>query len=257
MTAALASRVCLGRVMHRRMRPAANGFDYPVFFLKLRLSELERLGSGMFGINRWRPLSLQFRDYGARDGSDPRLWLQQLLQQTGMASVCDGEHELHTFPRVLGFVFNPVNFWLCRDTQGQLRVLLAEVNNTFGETHLYLLSAPDHAPIGPNQPLLCRKLFHVSPFCRVEGEYHFRVCDDAAICRVAIDYHDNAGLLLKTAVWGKPLAFTAANLRRALLAHPLMTLAVVARIHWQALRLLFKRVPFVSKPVPPIETLSR
>ena len=257
MSQPLASRICLGRVMHRRLRPAGNAFDYPVFFLKLRLDELEGLSSRWFGVNRWAPLSLRFADYGERDGSDPRQWLQRILQQAGVAQVCDGETWLQTFPRVFGFVFNPVNFWLCRDAGGQLRVLLAEVNNTFGETHLYLLSAPDNAPIGPNQPLLCRKLFHVSPFCRVEGEYHFRIHDDAAVCRVAIDYHDNAGLLLKTAVWGRPQSFTPGNLRRALFSHPLMTLAVVARIHWQALRLLLKRVPFFTKPAPPLENLSR
>lgn len=257
MSQPLSSRICLGRVMHRRLRPAGNRFDYPVFFLKLRLAELEGLSSRWFGINRWAPLSLRYADYGKRDGSDPRQWLQGILQQAGVAQVCDGDAWLQTFPRVFGFVFNPVNFWLCHDAAGQLRVLLAEVNNTFGETHLYLLTAPELAPIQATHTLSCNKLFHVSPFCRVEGQYRFRVTSEPGLARVAIDYFDADGLLLKTAVWGKPQAFTPANLRRALFSHPLMTLAVVARIHWQALRLLLKRVPFFTKPAPPLENLSR
>ena len=91
----------------------------------------------------------------------------------------------------------------------------------------------------------------------MEGQYRFAVSSEPGLARVAIDYFDADGLLLKTAVWGKPQAFTPANLRRALFSHPLMTLAVVARIHWQALRLLLKRVPFFTKPAPPLENLSR
>ena len=129
------------RVMHARLRPALHRFVYPVFYVRLNLARLDECQSGWFGVDLRRPLSLRTHDYGPRDGSGLEQWMRTLLATHGIAA--DGEIWLQTFPRVLGYAFNPVSFWYCHDTHGRLRAVLAEVNNTFGETHRYLLQVGD------------------------------------------------------------------------------------------------------------------
>ncbi|WP_308419671.1 DUF1365 domain-containing protein [Chitinimonas koreensis] len=163
---------------------------------------------------------------------------------------------LQTFPRLFGYAFNPVSFWYCHDAAGQLIALLADVRNTFGERHRYLLSAEGAAPIAVGQVLQCRKVFHVSPFCQVEGRYQFRLRDTAASAFVGIDYFDRAGLLLRTSVGGRRRPFTFRQLWGAVLRQPLLTFGIVARIHLQALRLWYRKVPFFAKPSPPEQALS-
>jgi hypothetical protein len=158
----------------------------------------------------------------------------------------DGEVVLQAFPRLLGFVFNPVSFWFCRDRAGALIAVLAEVNNTFGGTHSYLLHHPDGSPILNGEQLTTAKAFHVSPFCRVEGGYRFRFQDDGVRLSASIDYDDGDGPLLRTALFGRLRPWTVAALLGTCLRMPLLTVGVVLRIHWQALKLLLKRVPFVG-----------
>lgn len=234
-----------GRVMHARLRPARHRFVYPLYGMTVNLSRVHTLASWWFGVDRWAPFSLRWRDYGACDGTPPEPWVRRQLADAGIPA--DGDIWLQTLPRVFGYAFNPVSFWFCHDRAGQLRALLAEVRNTFGARHRYLLSAPGHMPIDAHTRLTCRKVLHVSPFCNVEGGYTFRVVDDNAHTTVGIDYHDRDGLLIRTAVYGAKTPFTAASAFAALLRQPLMALAVVVRIHWQALRLLRKQVPFYGK----------
>ncbi|WP_018152742.1 DUF1365 domain-containing protein [Leeia oryzae] len=239
-----------GQVMHHRLRPAVNRFVYPVFCVRLNLDRLNELSSRWFGVNRWRPLSIRTADYGPRNATPLAGWMREVLTREGV--VVDGEIWLQTFPRVLGFVFNPVSFWFCHDRQGGLKAVLAEVNNTFGEHHHYLLTAPGGERIHNDTVLLCRKLMHVSPFCPVEGRYAFRFRESADHSFVGIDYHDRNGLLIKTSIGGHKQPFAATSLRQAFMTQPLLTLGVVARIHWQALRLWLKKVPFFRKPAPPV-----
>jgi uncharacterized protein len=133
--------ICFGGVMHARLRPRRNVFRYRVFFMRLPLSRLGRLRNFFFSINRWNLFSFHYADHGARDGSSPERWIRRLLASEGIENA-DGEVVLQTFPRVLGYVFNPVSFWLCHDRDGGLRAILCEVNNTFGEHHNYLLTHP-------------------------------------------------------------------------------------------------------------------
>ncbi len=252
--------IVFGDVMHRRLRPAEHRFAYPVYFLRLPLSQLpqgsrgRRTHGALFSINRWNLLSLRYADHG--DGGHPLVWIRALLAREGIAAA-DGEVVLQTFPRVLGYVFNPVSFWFCHDRAGDLRAVLAEVSNTFGERHSYLLAHPDQRPIADAEELAAHKVFHVSPFCRVRGSYRFRFFQRAEKTLARIDYADEEGELLHTSVSGReqPLAF--ASLARAFFGYPLMTLGVVLRIHYQALRLWTKRVPFFSKPAPPLEEVTR
>ncbi|WGS50761.1 DUF1365 domain-containing protein [Paraburkholderia sp. D15] len=245
-----------GQVMHERLRPRQHRFTYPVFYVRCDLDRLGSLGStasfpsGWFGIDRWRPLSLHARDHGPRDGSDLAAWMRAQLSAAGIHEA-DGKIWLQAFPRVFGYAFNPVSFWFCHDRDGQLRALLAEVRNTFGARHCYLLSAEAHAPITAATPLVCRKVLHVSPFCRVEGGYTFRVTQTPDHVSVAIDYRDADGLLIRTALGGRVQPLTRAAALRALLRQPLLTVGVVARIHWQAVRLALKKTPFYGKhPAP-------
>lgn len=255
--------ISMGSVRHQRLRPASNVFSYGVFTLML---PLRTLGSGGFGSklcsrNRFNLLSFHDRDHG--DGKTPLLpWIDQLLRSEGIADA-DGEVWLQTFPRVLGYVFNPVSFWFCHRHDGALRAIVCEVNNTFGERHCYLLDTGGVMQWG--QSHTASKVFHVSPFCAVDGSYRFRFMRTIQNIKGAnterivarIDYHDAQGPLLLTSVSGKLRALNDVRAAQAFLRYPLMSFGVIARIHWQALRLFIKRVPFFSKPHPPQKALSR
>ena len=249
-------RLYFGKVMHRRMRPAENAFVYRVFFLWVPLTRTASLANRWFSLNRWNLFSLDFSDYGARDGSNPLEWAREILESSGLGRA-DGEIWLQTFPRVLGYAFNPVSFFFCHDRAGALRAVLCEVNNTFGERHHYLLAHPDARPIAPEDTLTARKVFHVSPFARVEGEYRFRFRTAGARTLARIEYLDATGDLLHTSIAGEAATYSARALAGAFLRYPWMTIGVIARIHYQALRLWLKRVPFFSKPAPPAEALTR
>ncbi len=251
-----APELLLGTVMHRRLRPVQNRFVYGVFFLRLPLSRLAAIRQPLLSINRWNLLGFSFRDHGARDGSHPLTWIRALLAREGLTQA-DGEVWLHCFPRVLGYVFNPVSFWFCEDRAGNTRAILAEVNNTFGEHHAYLLAHPDGRPIHAGETLATRKMFHVSPFLPVAGSYRFRFIAAGAQRVARIDYADEAGPSLLTSLSGRAVPLTTGAILRAVLRHPMMTLGVIARIHWQALRLWAKRVPFHSKPALPLEEVTR
>jgi DUF1365 family protein len=252
--------LCTGTVMHARFAakqsPTAHRFFYPLFFLALPLSQVEDAGNRWFGIERARPLSLRFRDHGARDGSPLLPWIRQLLAAEGI-SAADGEVVLQTFPRMFGFVFNPVSFWFCHDRSGALRAVLAEVRNTFGDRHNYLVAHADQRPITAADTLTARKIFHVSPFFPVAGEYRFRFDLGDQRRRVELDYWLDGERVLATALEGRPQPLAATPLRNALLRQPLLTLTVVWRIHWQAVQLWWKRAVFHSRPQPPLQETTR
>ncbi|MDE2398539.1 MAG: DUF1365 domain-containing protein [Burkholderiales bacterium] len=235
-----------GLVRHERRRPAAHAFAYPTAFLLLPMRALAREGAGALARNRAALLSFHDADHGD-GGADALAWVEALLARQGVAGV-DGEIWLQTFPRVAGFVFKPVSFWYCHGADGRLRAVVAEVNNTFGERHCYVLDDPD---LAWGATVQARKEMHVSPFCPVQGTYRFRFArsGERIVARVELD--DAQGLLLVTSVSGRTAPLTAARVRASLRRMPLLTLGVVARIHWQALRLWVKRVPWFRKPPYP------
>lgn len=241
-----AAMLLLGSVMHERLRPAHNRFVYPVFCVRLNLDRLADLNRWWFGIDRWCLMGIRTRDYGARDGSDLAAWMRRQLVEAGVSA--NGEIWLQTFPRVFGYVFNPVSFWYCYDSAGGLRAVLAEVTSTFGERHGYLLTGAGNELITSSITLECQKQLHVSPFFRVEGQYKFRVRDTAGTSFVAIDYFDSVDLVLRTSVGGRKCTLNRQSAMRAILRQPLMTFSVIARIYWQALRLWLRKVPFFPKP---------
>lgn len=247
-----------GVVRHARLKPTPNQFRYPTWFVLLPMRQLAHCAQQGLAINR--PGAVSFFDTDHGDGRPPSAggaiaWLDELLVQQGIADAT-GPVWLHTYPRVLGYAFKPVSFWYCHRPDGALRAIVAEVNNTFGERHCYLLDQP---ALGVE--LTTDKVFHVSPFCNVEGRYRFRFMTTAQHDRprtvVRIDYDDATGPLLQTSVSGHLHPLTPQRLRSALWRYPAMTIMVVARIHWQAFKLWTKRVRFYRKPPPPLQAVTR
>jgi uncharacterized protein len=241
-----------GSVRHTRLRPARNAFAYPTYFLMLPMRSLAASGDGLLARNRFAPISFYDKDHG--DGRSQALqWLDELLHSEGIQDA-NGEVWLHCYPRVLGYTFKPVSFWYCHRADGSLRTIVVEVNNTFGEKHVYLLGS---AQFG--QEITATKVFHVSPFCSVEGQYRFRfmTTDDRSRTVARIDYDDAQGALINTSVSGDLQPLSAQTVRKAMLSYGAMTLGVIVRIHWQALKLFIKRVPYFSKPTPPSVFVTR
>ena len=254
MTTAPVPQIGIGQVRHHRLRPADNAFAYRSYFLLLPMRALRTAPAPGLHRNRFGLLAFWDRDHG--DGSgDALAWIEQLLAREGIGDA-DGEIWLQTYPRVLGYVFKPVSFWFCERADGTLAAVVVEVNNTFGERHCYLLVGPRLA-WGREQR--AAKVFHVSPFSPVEGDYRFHFLRSADGRRqvVRIDHHDDAGALLLTSLSGRLEPLCPASVRRAFFGVPLMSFGVIARIHWQALRVWRKRVPLWKKPNPPQAFVSR
>jgi len=242
-----------GYIHHARQGKAANAFCYPGLFLCFPLAQRQQLQSRLFGYNRFNLFSYHDADHG--DGGEPEAWVRGLLRAHGL-HYADGEISLQALPRILGYVFNPVSFWYCHDCLGELRAVLCEVNNTFGERHCYLLSSPDKGVISADAELRCDKVFHVSPFFEVRGEYRFRFLSKPEQRTVAIDYYQDGALVLRTSVGGKADELSDGRLLHTFFSLGWATLVVVVRIHWQALRLWLKGATFFSKPEPPHKEIS-
>ncbi len=252
----LSASVGTGSVVHVRHTPVAHRFVYPIAFVRVPLSVWPTLRVPLLGVDRPNLFSLRRADHGARDGGDLAAWLSGVLRTHGLDAVADGEVVLQTFPRLLGYVFNPVSFWFCHDAQGQLRAVLAEVNNTFGERHTYVVAHPDHRPIASTDVFEVAKVFHVSPFFPVSGVYRFRFDLSQKRSAVSIDYFENGQPQLSTRLSGQLAPLGGRALAGWALRFPFMTLGVMWRIHVQALKLWRKRVPFFRKPEPPLERIS-
>jgi DUF1365 family protein len=249
-----------GEVMHRRRRPVGNAFTYPAVCLALPLSRLGELSQLGLSHNRRALVSFFDRDHGERDGTPLEPWMRRLLAAEKV--VADGEIVLYAFPRMLGYVFNPVSFWVCHDRDGGVRAVLCEVCNTFGERHNYLLAHPDNRPLLSGETVACRKAFHVSPFCEIEGGYRFRFNFGSDHWLARIDYYDGDGTdadgaLLETAISGTAAPLSPVAVHGLLWRYRWFTLGVIARIHWQGLKLWTKRVPYIAKPAPPLHRTTR
>ncbi|WP_211452515.1 DUF1365 domain-containing protein [Collimonas antrihumi] len=261
-------QLCFGKVRHVRLKPKRNAFSYGVYYLRLPLRTLAEsdFDNIFLSRNRFNLLSFHDKDYG--DGTQSALdRIDALLKAEGIHDA-DGEIWLQTFPRVFGYAFNPISFWFCHAADNALRAVMCEVHNTFGEKHYYLLQGAAGADIAFGTELRANKVFHVSPFCGVEGVYRFRFMrTDRTVDQqqyehttARIEYDDATGALLLTSVCGSSLSGEPVSNRsvaKAMLAYPLMTFGVILRIHWQALKLWCKHIPFFNKPVPPSREVTR
>lgn len=263
-----------GVTRHKRQWPKVNQFEVGSVFLRLPMRTLaaqgaSRLGFGLFGLNKPSLLGFADSDHFERSKihGSALAALDALLVREGITcctGLLAGEVWLHTFPRVMGYAFKPVSFWFCHDkgdatTPSQLRAVVAEVHNTFGEQHAYLLHHTDQSPLLDGETITAQKLFHVSPFFPVRGEYQFKWLVNAYRSVVRIDYVDAAhqpdkpsDITLSTSISGQHVPLGLASCLRALLGFPLNSIAVVLRIHYQALWLLCKGARFYRLPAKPL-----
>jgi DUF1365 family protein len=245
-------RSCLyfGTVLHQRVRPKRHRLSYGVFSLYLDLDELERLASSLrlFSRDRFNLFSFYSADHGGSPAEPLRRWVEQTLAQAGL-DLARGAIRLLCYPRVFGYVFNPLSVFYCFDRDDTLRALIYEVNNTFGERHTYLIPV-EHTEAGAIRQA-CDKQFYVSPFMPVAGRYDFKVEPPGETLGLVINYGDDAGLLLHASFRGRRMPLDDRGLLRAAIRYPLMTFKVIAGIHWEAAKLWRKRVPLIDRPPPP------
>jgi len=253
-----ASALYVGRVMHQRLRPKRHRLAYRVFTLLLDLDELPSLARRLrlFSLNRFNLFSLHERDHGAGDGG-LRAHVEHQLRAAGLPT--GGTIRLLTMPRILGYAFNPISVYFCADTSGVLRALLYEVNSTFGERHSYLIEVEAAERGAPILNQRCSKRLHVSPFLPMELHYQFRVAPpqaDRTGLSLGISAHDVGGVLLNARLDATRRPLDDAALLRVFLTHPLLTMKVIAAIHWEALRLWLKGIRLQPRPAPPSQDVS-
>ncbi len=242
----------LGRVMHARLSPFRHRFAYRVFSIFVDLDDLPALDRRLklFSHNRWNLFSLYDRDLGPRDGGALRPWINRHLRAAGI-DPRGVRVRMLCFPRLLGYVFNPLSIWFCYDAGDRLLAVLYDVSNTFGQSHGYLLLvAPDRAP-GQAIEQVCAKRLYVSPFMDMEATYRFRLDEPGARLAIRIDQEDTNGRGFVATHTARRAPLRDSTLLRAFFTYPLMTLKVIGGIHWEALRLWRKGARLRPRPAAP------
>lgn len=238
----LQSALYAGHVVHARLRPRQHKLRYRVFCLLLDLDELPLLArlTRLFGVNAGGVLSFWEKDHGDGRATGLRDWVEAQLVS---ARIEMGRPTIRMlcYPRMFGYVFNPLTVYFCSDAEGRTRAILYEVCNTFGERHTYIIPAEG---TGKAIEHACAKALYVSPFMPMDCAYNFHIEPPGERVLVSINETDAEGMLLRAAFAGKREALTGKALLRALLAYPLMTVKVMGAIHWEALKLWRKGVPF-------------
>jgi cyclopropane-fatty-acyl-phospholipid synthase len=243
------SRLYVGQVMHQRLGATGHAFQYPVYVYALDLDELEALDQDLplFSHNRLNVVSLHDSDYLSGQGSI-RGRIDAFLKERGL----DAEVKkvtLVTAARYFNHVFNPVSFYYCYGQQGALVAAVAEVNNTFGERHLYILERPETGPGGSFGRATAPKDFHVSPFYEKEGDYEFSFSELGASLDIRIDIVKDGQPVFRSRLWGRARPLTGPSLAKTLLQFPLSAALTMPRILWQAAKLRYqKRLPVITKP---------
>ncbi|EEB84887.1 DUF1365 domain-containing protein [Roseobacter sp. GAI101] len=244
----------VGVTYHGRKGAVENAFRYSVDYIVLDAEAPLRTPT-LFARNRSGLTSLHDSDHGGAKGAGRgAAWVRDVLAQHQIEGVT--KIEIMAQPRVLGHVFNPVSFWLCRRQDGALITVIAEVSNTFGDRHSYLCQHPDLREIKPDDHLHATKIFHVSPFQPVEGSYRFRFDIRPDRVGIWIDYTQADGGLIAT-LTGTRKPLTNAGILRSLLRRPFGARRVLALIHWQALKLWWKGGGYKPRPDPPDKEVSR
>lgn len=244
-----------GVTFHSRKGEVENAFKYSIDYVLLD-AEAPLRSPGLFSRNSGWFFSLNDIDHGgAPHQGRGAAWVRDVLRHNNLTFDI-GRIELLAQPRVLGHVFNPVSFWLVRDTTNAMRVVIAEVSNTYSDRHSYLCHHDDLHPITCDDILEARKVLHVSPFQPVEGDYTFRFDISDTRIGIWIDYKTGNGSLLAT-LTGPRTALTNIGILRAMLRRPFGSRRVLGLIHWQALKLWWKGAAFRARPKPPHKEVSR
>jgi DUF1365 family protein len=246
-----------GEVMHARMKPVAHRFAYRVYSLLIDLDALDAADrvSPFFSVGRFNLVGFDPRDHGPGDGSSPADHARNMLRRAGV-EVSHGRVLLLCYPRILGFTFNPLAIFFVYDREDALRGVLYEVRNTFGQRHTYVAPVGDGELSAAGLRQRCGKLFYVSPFNGLEMHYLFRIRPPTEDVALRILERDEEGPILAATFIGARRALTTPSLLRAFFSVPLLTLKVVAGIHWEAFRLWRKGLRLVPQPKTPASGIS-
>jgi hypothetical protein len=253
-----AAALYFGEVVHERKRPRLHQLRYNVFSMLLDVDQLDAISAKnkFFSYNRWGLFSLYDKDHGnpgLKHGSIAQ-WVRSKLKEAGLAA---GSHriDLLCYPRILGYVFNPLSVYFCYSEIGNLCTIIYEVHNTFGERHAYVIKVDDNARSIIRQE--GDKEFFVSPFIPMDCQYKFRIQPPDDDVRVAMRVEDKDGLLLTASFSACRKPFDDRNLMLAFLRFPLMTIKVIMGIHWEALKLWRKNVPYLGYTPSPKQEISK
>ena len=243
-----------GQTYHGRKGAVKNAFRYSVDYVLLD-AEADVETPWLFGRNAPGLTGLRDTDHGGAPGEGRgAAWVRDVLEKHQIRDVA--KIEILAQPRVLGHVFNPVSFWLCRRSDGELITVIAEVSNTFGDRHSYLCAHADQRPIAASDTLNATKIFYVSPFQPVEGGYTFRFDVTDERIGIWIDYTQADGGLIAT-LTGQRKPLSNMSILRAVFRRPLGARRVLALIHWQAFKLWAKGALYRTRPTPPSKEVSR
>ena len=239
------SYIYTGNVVHKRFKPKIHYFKYKVFSLLIDLSEIKLLDQNLkiFSYNKFNIVSFYDKDHGARNGSSIKDWVISNLKKNKI----DTENiqiKLLCYPRIFGYVFNPLSVFYIYDRSSNLISILYEVKNTFGEQHTYVFKTEINHNLIQHT---CKKKFHVSPFIEMDCTYFFRLLKPGNKISVIIDQNDNNGKILYASQDGVRSEINNINLIKSYLKHPLMTFKIIFAIHYEAFKLWSKGIKFIKK----------
>ena len=240
------SKIYTGKVIHKRFKPKEHYFKYNVFSLLIDLNELEEINKYIkfFSYNKFNIISFYDKDHGDRDGSSIKLWVKKNLRNIGIMTE-DISIKLLCYPRIFGYVFNPLSTYFIYNKHSELISIFYEVKNTFGEQHTYIFKAQDEKTVQNK----CKKKFYVSPFIEMDCEYHFKTLNPREQLSVVINQNDKDGKLLFASQDGISKDFDNKNLILSYLTHPLMTFKIIGAIHYEAFKLWVKRIKLITKKI--------
>ena len=239
------SYIYTGTVIHKRFKPKIHSFNYKVFSLLIDLSEIDLLHKTLrlFSYNKFNIISFFNKDHGPRDGSCLKNWVINNLKKNNIESN-EVKIKLLCYPRIFGYVFNPLSIFYVYDKNSDLIAVLYEVKNTFGEQHSYIFKTKKEQNLIQH---ICKKKFHVSPFIEMNCVYFFRLLKPGNKISVIIDVQDPDGKVLYASQDGVKSELNNNNLFKSYLKHPLMTFKIIITIHFEAFKLWIKGIKFINK----------
>ena len=239
------SSIYIGNVIHKRFKPKIHFFKYKVFSILLDISELQIMDKHLkiFSYNKFNIISFYDLDHGPRDGTSLISWVKENLNNNNINSN-EIKIKLLCYPRVWGYIFNPLSIFFVYDKNSSLISILYEVKNTFGEQHTYVFK------IDKDNQLLehsCKKKFHVSPFIEMNCLYYFKILQPTDKLSVVINQNDDSGKLLFASQDGLKNELNNKNLMISYISNPLMSFKIIGAIHFEAFKLWIKGIKYVKK----------
>ena len=241
------SSIYNGQVIHKRFKPKVHYFKYSVFSLLIDLSELDQLDKkvNLFSYNRFNLVSFYDKDHGDRNGTSLIEWVNKNLEKNKISTE-NISIKLLCYPRIFGFVFNPLSVFYVYDQSKQLIAILYEVKNTFGEQHTYIFRVEEDNNLIQNN---CSKKFNVSPFIEMKCNYFFRILKPGNKISVVIDQYDSKGKILFASQEGVRTDLNSKYLLKSYIKHPIMTFKIILAIHYEAFKLWAKGIKFIKKNI--------